>query len=171
MITSPTDEPIRRRTLRGTADSGCGQFQKGSRSLTLSHCLSLLSRMMTSLGCIWYPSSLNDKFRPSNVTFIRYLRSQGTRGHRGKVKLRKRCIVWKGGNGRILLLPTEGRHGKVLLLRKYPAAAKPSSWEQGYGKEGGGGADTSRGALKAWFRLVPNVAEVCYRIDRRNRDL
>lgn len=42
-------------------------------SLTLSHCLSLLSRMMTSLGCIWYPSSLNDRLRPSNVTFIRYL--------------------------------------------------------------------------------------------------
>lgn len=29
--------------------------------------------MITSLGCIWYPSSLNDKFLPSKVTLIRYL--------------------------------------------------------------------------------------------------
>lgn len=42
--------------------------------LTLSHCLSLSRRMMTSLGNIWWPSSLNDRFRPSNVTFMRYLR-------------------------------------------------------------------------------------------------
>lgn len=56
--------------------------------LTLSHCLSLLSRMMTSLGCIWYPSSLNDRLRPSNVTFIRYLQRDGIRekeSQRGKV--------------------------------------------------------------------------------------
>lgn len=50
-----------------------------SLCLTLSHCLSLLSRMMTSLGCIWYPSSLNDRFRPSNVTFIRYLQKKTLR--------------------------------------------------------------------------------------------
>lgn len=43
---------------------------------TLSHFLSLVKRMMTSLGCIWYPSSLNDKFLPSKVTLIRYLQER-----------------------------------------------------------------------------------------------
>lgn len=56
-----------------------------SLRLTRSHCLSLLSKIMTSLGCIWYPSSLNDRLRPSNVTFIRYLqretRRRGTEHH------------------------------------------------------------------------------------------
>lgn len=32
--------------------------------------------MITSLGCIWYPSSLNDKFLPSKVTLIRYLQER-----------------------------------------------------------------------------------------------
>ena len=60
--------------------------------LTLSHCLSLLSRMMTSLGCIWYPSSLNDRLRPSNVTFIRYLQRETSR----KKTLIQTCITsWK----------------------------------------------------------------------------
>lgn len=42
---------------------------------TLSHCLSLSSRMMTSLGNIWWPFSLNDRFLPSKVTFITYLKT------------------------------------------------------------------------------------------------
>lgn len=43
---------------------------------TLSHCLSLSSRMMTSLGNIWWPFSLNDRFLPSKVTFITYLETK-----------------------------------------------------------------------------------------------
>lgn len=42
-------------------------------TFTLSHCRSLSRRMMTSLGNIWWPFSLKDRFRPSNVTFMRYL--------------------------------------------------------------------------------------------------
>lgn len=46
---------------------------------TLSYCLSLFNRMMTNFGCIWKPSSLNERLRPSNVTFMRYLkRNRGT---------------------------------------------------------------------------------------------
>lgn len=60
--------------------------------LTRSHCLSLLSRIMTSLGCIWYPSSLNDRLRPSNVTFIRYLQRETRREGIEKQKLSMTCL-------------------------------------------------------------------------------
>lgn len=57
-----------------TDHSGGEEHELRKRSIfTLSHCLSLSRRMMTSLGNIWWPSSLNDRFRPSNVTFMRYL--------------------------------------------------------------------------------------------------
>lgn len=47
---------------------------------TLSHCLSLSRRMMTSLGNIWWPFSLNDRFLPSKVTFMTYLETQRQAG-------------------------------------------------------------------------------------------
>lgn len=50
------------------------QGERRGEDFTLSHCLSLSRRMMTSLGNIWWPSSLNDRFRPSNVTFMMYLK-------------------------------------------------------------------------------------------------
>lgn len=49
---------------------------------TLSHCLSLSRRMMTSLGNIWWPFSLNDRFLPSKVTFMTYLEAQRQAGVR-----------------------------------------------------------------------------------------
>lgn len=49
------------------------EFENYQTCPTLSHFLSLVRRMITNLGCIWYPSSLNDKFLPSKVTLIRYL--------------------------------------------------------------------------------------------------
>lgn len=56
--------------------SSLTQFENYQTYPTLSHFLSLVKRMMTSLGCIWYPSSLNDKFLPSKVTLIRYLQER-----------------------------------------------------------------------------------------------
>lgn len=56
--------------------SSLTQFENYQTYPTLSHFLSLVKRMITSLGCIWYPSSLNDKFLPSKVTLIRYLQER-----------------------------------------------------------------------------------------------
>lgn len=56
--------------------SSLRQFENYQKCPTLSHFLSLVRRMITSLGCIWYPSSLNDKFLPSKVTLIRYLQER-----------------------------------------------------------------------------------------------
>lgn len=64
-----------RQHLKSTTE----ERSKEERRFTLSHCLSLSRRMMTSLGNIWWPFSLNDRFRPSNVTFIRYLRKRSNK--------------------------------------------------------------------------------------------
>lgn len=70
----------RQREKKGRKDMGSAIEEKNI--FTLSHCLSLSRRMMTSLGNIWWPFSLNDRFLPSKVTFMTYLEAQRQAGVR-----------------------------------------------------------------------------------------